>query len=662
MTGNKPAAQWRELLPIAELGVALLAAALWYVTGGAVWYRDTGIGLWPVLLLAPLWPLQILARKGQVRPSVADLWLLVFVLTACVSVWIAYNRPIAMAKLGLILGAAGLGTALSHQVTRRQLYMALAVLLIGGMGLSLFSLMNSDWSAQALKYPALAAVGETVGGLLPGVQGHRITPNVVGGMLAMLIPLGIPLIFIRAGVWTDWRLLARGTVVRVLASLALLVMSFALLLTASRGAWIGAGGALTGWLVWRWLGRLAGTGHNAWRRRITGFALLALAAIVAALIAGYTILLFELPGAQSLANRLKLLEQGLALARDYPYTGVGLGLFTLPFSVYTLWIHVGYIVYSHNTFVDLLAEQGGMALVALLMLWGYSVSQFLRWRPATSRGLGLVMEACVAALGSLVIHGLVDNVLYGSRGVLLFFVPTGVLLAAAAIARREFVTRVAVDEGKASLASGELSGSVTSLHWLAALGLGVGLLFALTEGHPAAAWYTNQGAIAQARVELNLYDPERFAELEMDEVRRLVDLGTAEASLLRALEAPELGTAPRRLAAIRLARGDYAEAYRIMQSSWDAGNRDDGTRLLYGDALVATGQPASAAEIIRGVPFALERLEGQAWSRYRQNEEWAELSYAYEAIAHLSGRSAQALERINDAREKAGLMPLDAIP
>ena len=44
MTGNKPAAQWRELLPIAELGVALLAGALWYTTGG-VWYRDTSIGL-----------------------------------------------------------------------------------------------------------------------------------------------------------------------------------------------------------------------------------------------------------------------------------------------------------------------------------------------------------------------------------------------------------------------------------------------------------------------------------------------------------------------------------------------------------------------------------------------------------------------------------------
>lgn len=662
MTGSKPAAEWRELLPTAELGLALLAAALWYATGGAVWYRETSISLWPALLLIPLWPLQVLARRGRVRPSIADLWLLVFVLTGCVSAWLGYDRSIAIAKLGLLLGAAGLGTALSHQITRRQLYIALAVLLIGGAGLSLYFMMNSDWSVQQLKYPTLAAVGVKISGMLPNLQGHRITPNVAGGMLAMLIPLAVALVCIKPSAWTGWRILARGTVVRALACLALLVMLLALVLTASRGAWIGAGGALAGWFVWRWLGRLAGTGPDAWTRRITGFALLALAAIVAALIAGYSILLFGLPGAPSLANRLKLIQQGLALARDYPYTGVGLGLFTLPFSIYTLWIHVGYIVYSHNTFVDLLAEQGGLALVALLMLWGYSVAQFVRWRPTASRGLGLVMEACVAALGSLVIHGFVDNILYGSRGVLLFFVPAGMLLAAAATARREFVRRAAVEDGGSSLPDLAVSGAVTPVHWLAALGLGVGLLLALTEGHPVAAWYANQGAIAQTRAELTLYDPEHFAELEMDEVRRRADLGTAEASLLKALDTPEHGTAPRRLAAIRLARGNYADAYRIMQTSWEAGNRDDGTRLLYGDALVANGHPAIAAEIIRGVPFALERLEGQAWSRYRQNEQWEELAYAYEAIAHLSGESGQALERINDAREKADLMPLDALP
>jgi hypothetical protein len=99
-----------------------------------------------------------------------------------------------------------------------------------------------------------------------------------------------------------------------------------------------------------------------------------------------------------------------------------------------------------------------------------------------------------------------------------------------------------------------------------------------------------------------------------------------------------------------------------MQASWDQGNRDDGTRLLYGDALVANGEPVRAALVVQGVPFAAARLEGQAWSRYQARQEWEQLSYAYAALGRLEGDAGAALERTNDAREKAGHAPLDALP
>ena len=134
-----------------------------------------------------------------------------FILTGCVSVWIAYDRSIGWRNSGCC-SVPGWGQRL-HQMTRRQLYIALAILLLGGVGLGLYSVMSSDWSVQQLKYPSLAALGAKVSGILPRVQGHRITPNVAGGMLAMLIP-AVPLVFIRAGAWTGWRMLARGTVVQ----------------------------------------------------------------------------------------------------------------------------------------------------------------------------------------------------------------------------------------------------------------------------------------------------------------------------------------------------------------------------------------------------------------------------------------------------------------
>jgi len=271
-----------------------------------------------------------------------------------------------------------------------------------------------------------------------------------------------------------------------------------------------------------------------------------------------------------------------------------------------------------------------------------------------------VMEASVASLAAVCIHGMVDDVLYGSRGLLLLFVPTGIMLAAASQARYE-AAHALQRTGEANTAGRP---GVPGLAISGALGIGVAvvLLMALSQGHPVAAWYANQGALAQTRAELELYDPERFAELDIDQVRRQVDLSVAEMRFLKALEEPEHPTAPRRLASIYLARGEYTRAWGVMEASWQAGNRDPGTRLLYGDALVATGEPAQAAQVIRGLPFAVERLEGQAWSRYQAREEWEQLAYAYEAIGLVTGNVETALDRVNEARERAGLAPLEALP
>jgi O-antigen ligase len=658
MSVRLPGPGWRDHLPTAELLLALAAAALWYATGGAVWYRDTGVALWPALLLLPLLPLHWLARRGAARLTAMDLWLFLFVLSACVSVWVAYDREIATAKLGLLLGAAGLGMALAHQLTRRQLFTALAVFALAGAGLALYSIGSADWSIQEAKYPPLARFGRSIGSWLPTIGAHRITPNVAGGMLAVMLPLVLPLSAVRSAQWTGWRLPWKGRAINIVGAVAAAAMLLALVLTASRGAWLGTCGSLALWGLWRWLGRLAGSGPTAWRRHVVGFVLLVLAGILAASIAGYIILVLELAGSESLANRLQLMQQGLWFAQDYPYTGVGLGLFAIPFSVYTLWIHVGYIVYSHNTFVDLLAEQGFMGLVAVLMLWGHVLARFLRWRPQASPGLGLVMEASMASLVAMAIHGLVDNVLYGSRGALLFFVPVGILLSASARVRHE--VRRADREVAADLAPTPAASSLP-LQGLAGLSVAISLLLLLTDAHPVTAWYANRGALAQTQVELQLYDPEHFSDLELDEVRQRADLSRAESLLLKAAQAPAHPTAPRRLAAVYLARGKYAAALDVMQASWDQGNRDDGTRLVYGDALVANGEPLRAAMVVDGVPFAIARLEGQAWSRYLARQEWEQLSNTYWALGQLMGETDAALERTNDAREKAGLAPLDTL-
>ena len=647
---------WRDAWPTLQVGLALVACGLWYATGGAVWYRVTSVGLWPALLVVAMWPLQRMARGRWERLQGVHLWLGIFLLTAVVSTVVAYNRPVAVAKLGTVIGAAGLALALSHQRTRRQIYLSLAPLGLGLAALALYSLAGSDWDAQALKYPALAEAGRSLTGWIAWTPGHRITPNVAGSMLAALLPYGVALAGLAPSRWLGMRQPGPQAAIRGCWALAVALGVSALILTGSRGAWGGSLAMVAGWALWRWLGRLAPPGPAGYRRRLIGFGLMALAGGLAVVLGGYLVLVLTLPGAAALANRIDLITRSLSLAQDYAYTGVGLGQFPIPYSVYTLLIHVGYIVNPHNTLVGILVEQGVLGMAALILLWVSALRAFVRTRAHASPGLGIVLEASVASLMTMVVHGMVDSGLYGSRGLLIMLVPVGVIIACA----RHVESETAAAEGERSPEASRTRDR-TAVPILAGLAV-ILLVLVATAGRPHTAWLANRGALEQTRQELALYDPERFAELSLDDARLRADLAEAERLLAAAARHPGHPSAPRRLAAIYLSRSQYPDALAVLKASWDAGSRDSTTRLLYGDALIAAGDPAGAAATVKGIRWAAERIEGQASSRYVPRGEWAQVAYAYEAVARLNGTGEADLGRINEARQRAGLAPLEALP
>lgn len=652
MTADTRSGRTRDWLPYIELALALAAAALWYSTGGAVWFRANPIGLWPIVLVLALWPLHWASRRRadystQINPSYA-IWLGMFLLSAGLSVWAAYDREIALAKLGLLFGAIGLAAALAHQPTRRHLYVALGVLSTMAAALGLYFVLTNDWAAEPLKAQFILRFGEALSAALPAVPGHRISPNVVGGMLVALLPIVAAMLFIQPHTWLGWKPGSWTWVVRAAWGMALLLALLALFLSVSRGAWVSLAAAVLLWAGWLWIAGTPAREPDRWRRQLAAMGLFSTAVAGAALIAGYLVYTLELPGAGALAGRLALWRDGLALAQDYPYTGLGLGLFSLPFSIYSLLIHVGYIIYSHNMWIDILAEQGIFGLTALVLLVGTAVVDFCRWRRLASARLGLLMEACLASIIAVAVHGLVDSALYGSRGVLILFVPFGIMMASARITRRE----ANPDAVKQALGSGVWCWA-GSLVVLAATFMGV------TLGRPMAAWHANLGAVAQTKAELQVYDPVHFYDPDLDQVRRQVDLTRAQTHLRRAALSPGHPTAHRRLAAMALAHGEYVQALSCMQRAWDAGHRDVATRLLYGDALIANGHVHEGVRVIRGLTWAVPRLEGQAWARYWAPEDYERAAYAYQALALLQPDRVDTDEQIAEARRRAGLPPLE---
>ena len=183
-------------------------------------------------------------------------------------------------------------------------------------------------------------------------------------------------------------------------------------------------------------------------------------------------------------------------------------------------------------------------------------------------GAGL-LGAAALSLVVVLLHGLVDDVLFGSRAVLLMFIPL-VFAVPFFPQRRERARR-----------------------WLAwALPVGVVLLLTLAilwRGPILSLVYSNLGAVHQSQAELGVYAwPEWPVQ---DAVRREVDLRRPIAEFERALAYhSENPAANRRLGMIELSLGEYEEALDHLEAAYAVEPSSVTTRQLLGEALIVNGQ------------------------------------------------------------------------
>lgn len=227
-------------------------------------------------------------------------------------------------------------------------------------------------------------------------------PNVLAGSLVLLLPLAIGLMMFA---WRELSWLERSLAVGAAATGIGVVI-----LSQSRGAWLGlaAGLALLAILRWRW-----------------GWALV-LAVIGIGLFLGAQSgaeRLLELASAGTslggVSGRIEVWSRALWMIQDFPFTGIGMGTFgrvadlLYPFSSQA----PGTVEHAHNLYLQVAVDLGIPGLVAwLAILFGTIASAWQVRRVAKGsqhewmHGFGASLLACLAAL---VVHGLVDAVTWG---------------------------------------------------------------------------------------------------------------------------------------------------------------------------------------------------------------------------------------------------------
>ncbi|MGH2535765.1 MAG: O-antigen ligase family protein [Candidatus Promineifilaceae bacterium] len=571
---------------------------------GALWYLWPQLGAWPLLIgLAP-WAIRWLRIGYPSQRTPFDIPLLIFLLTAAFGVWSAFDRPEAMEKFWQIVGGILIYYALANWSLGRDRLALIDqawLLAVLGAGLAGYFFLTNLWSASPAKIAAVQAAGVWIETHVPRLPGHQLNPNVAGGMMAVLIPFA-------AAVFALSIRGRKGGATALAASLLGLAL-LGLLFTSSRGAWLGLGIAAAAAVWWQVCRRLT--------RDSPGRCMLLFAALPGVLLLAAFMLValrpaLALQALNTFSNthagirRGDLIRDSLILVNDYLLLGGGLKSFIMLFPTYAILMHVGVVAHTHNLFLDVLIEQGLIALLALAWCWLLVAEAFWRAgrgvstrRPRPDGGIPAAAGASLAPTGSrrtilgaaglsllvLLAHGLVDDTLYGSRAVLLLFIPLA------------FANRFLPRQAPAERLGVRLAIPAVTL-----------VLLALLAWRPLlSVVHTNLAAIRQSQVELGLY---RFPEFPVqDEVRRAADLQAVMAGYGRALELnPANASANRRLGQLELSLGHYGAALRHLEAAYAALPADRATAQLLGEAYILSGQEQRGLALWRQLPNDFNQL------------------------------------------------------
>ncbi len=581
--------------PFVDLGLALLAGALWMKAGARLG--------WVVLILALLpWGMRATVNLPAFRRTRLDGLLLLFLLTAVLGLWTAVNFRLAAEKFWLIVGSVVLFYALAGQ-SRRDVWLVSAVWGVAAAGIAGYFLLSNDWGAPTADYfGPIRSAGLLLMRARPSLPLPIFHPNKIAGMLVILIP------FILASAFYAWQKRRWNWLLLALACGGLAALG--LLLTGAIGAWLALAAGLGVWLLWEASGfvsrKAAGSQTAVFLALLVGGGIVGIAAI--SLAVGRVTAVN-----QSLAQRYNLLRQTMYLIDDFSIIGGGLGSFPPLYSEYIRVIPFFFVLYS-NLFLDVWLELSWLGLLILLALPGLSFWLLYSSRISPNAGRRATEEApsrrrkvwsrrelyffrwaAFVSILVMVLHGLTDDALYGGRGTPFLFLGMGM---AVVTSRRRSRRKPAIIWTRQKF----LMGGTAVLFTL--------ILAALFHRPLLARWYANAGAGQMARVDLAVWPSNNWGGFQSDVVYE-----PAVRQFNRALAYdPDNRTAHHRLGLIAMKTGDFATAVSHLETAYRLSPDHRGIRKSLGYSYVWLGKFDQALGVLTPISeLPMEMAGFQAW-------------------------------------------------
>ena len=362
---------------------------------------------------------------------------LAFALTLLLGIWAAYDRPAAYqraALLGMGLALLPLAAWAGRRWRARALFgLAIAAALLAA-AVAAYYLLAATWAGDgSAKFALLRQAGLWWQAHRPAIPlPDDINANTAGNALAILLPLSVGA---TACSWRIWRrqreerssvipgsasASASASALALALALASALAFAALLLTASRGAWIGLAAGAAAALAAGLLGRRLASRSLAFGATLAVFALLAGGMIAVFASPAIAARLGSVGGGAggSAIGRGILWRDMLAQIGDYPFTGSGLAATMMVDATYFRLLHVGFIPHAHNLFLQIAVEQGLIGLAAFIGILAAALYGLFRAAGAGRAQGGPIRLFALAGIASLValcVHSLVDTGVYAAK-------------------------------------------------------------------------------------------------------------------------------------------------------------------------------------------------------------------------------------------------------
>jgi O-antigen ligase len=540
-----------------------------------------------------------------------NLFMLLFALSAYLALTPSYDPSLGQTTLRAVLISIGAYFFVAY-ATRNDFFALgfYGLLVIAGGLFALYFI--TQFGHQ--NYPEPPAIIRQIGQLttFPRRLGNiYIHPNAAATFLEAILPLAVAVAISGA-----------NPLLKAVGIIPALLMLYAIVLTVSRGSWIGLGGVAGITLL------LAALLYLPRRAAI----LTALAGIALVILGGWLFIAFTserlsfvTATLSTASSRLTLYRNSLYLAGDYTFTGIGLGdTFALMYSRFSLLIQVPFLTYSHNLPLNVWLGQGLLglsALLAVIVTFYVFVYRVIRWSKPT-----VIFHGAWLGVTATLLHGMSDARQYIESPWVMPALFIGVALT--------------VGLGQITLRRNYFEPEQSPTDWSLIFKAGVvalviiGAVFVLRRPL-LTALFTNIGAVYEARAD-------SFTAPEVAPSRRAQLTASAETYYRMALAYdPQYANANRRLGNLLWNAERFAEAPPYLEIAAAQEVYNPAAIKGLGLAYVWAGKTEAAAETFKRLddPKAMTD-ELYTWGFFRREQKQPLLTaYAWETAELLSGGS-----------------------